>query len=182
MTDFDAIKAMLTKAVAAGVLPPDFLATLDKAANDPQAMETLTKQLTDMMGDQAEPPLNIADFYREGDGRKFTLRWPLSPDNPLPAGLNFADLDRKTQFFVLFAECQRREAEGMFALNQGNLALAEAAFGECLERADQIDVGELRARSLENLARLAEKKGLAKEAIAFLQQAEDARKSGPARV
>ncbi len=181
MTDFNAIKAMLSEAASAGVLPPDFLEKFEAAAQDPQLMDTLINQLTALMGDQAEAPLNIADFYREGDGSKYALRWPLSPTNPLPPGLTFATLDRKTQFFVLFAECQRREAEGMFALNQGQLALAEAAFKECVERADEIGVGELRARSLENLARLAEKKGLAKDALRFLQQAEDARKPGTPR-
>jgi hypothetical protein len=155
MTDVDALKTMLTEAVAAGVVPRDFLKKIDAAAKDPRLMDTIIKELTALMGDQAEPPLNIADFYSEGDGSKYTLRWPLSSANPLPGGLQFANLDRKTQFFVLFAECQRREAEGMFALNQGNLPTAEAAFKECLERAGQIDVGELRARSLENLARLA---------------------------
>ena len=99
----------------------------------------------------------------------------------MPGGLQFTNLDRKTQFFVLFAECQRREAEGMFALNQGNLPTAEAAFEECLERARQIDVGELRARSLENLAKLAEQKGLPKKALEFFQQAEAARQAGAGR-
>lgn len=181
MTDFDALKTMLTQAVAAGVVPRDFLEKVDAAARTPGGMDILFKELTALMGDQAEPPLNIADFYREGDGSNYALRWPLSPANPLPAGLTFTDLDRKTQFFVLFAECQRREAEGMFALNRGDLAAAEAAFEECVERARQIDVGELGARGFENLARAAEKKGLAKEALAFLRQAEEARRAGAAR-
>ena len=179
--DIDVLKTMLSQAVAAGVVPREFVGKIEAAANNPQLMDSLIKELGELMGPQAEPPLNIADFYSEGDGTRYSLRWPLSPDNPLPDGLQFSSLDRKTQFFVLFAECQRREAEGMFALEQGNLQMAEAAFKECLDRAGQIDVGELRARSLENLGRLAEKTGRTRDALVFLQQAEAARQPGAGR-
>lgn len=95
-------------------------------------------------------PLNMEDHYVAGDTR-FERRWPLGVALPLP----FEELDHKTQFFVLFAEWTRREMEGGYALNNGDPAGAKATFEECLERARQLGVGELLARSHEGLARVA---------------------------
>jgi hypothetical protein len=47
----------------------------------------------------------------------------------------------------------------MGALNSGQVDMAEQIFDECLERADQIDVAELRARSYEGLMRVAQTRG-----------------------
>ena len=40
MTDVDALKAMITEAIAAGVVPPDFLKKFDAAAKDPRVCWT----------------------------------------------------------------------------------------------------------------------------------------------
>ena len=71
----------------------------------------------------------------------------------------FDELDRKTQFFVLFQEWTRRELEGMMLLNSGDADGAETVFDECLERAKQIDVRELEARSYEGFMRVAQRRG-----------------------
>ena len=60
---------------------------------------------------------------------------------------------------MLFGEWSRRELEGSQALAAGELALAETIFQECLQRADQLQVAELRARSYEGLMRLAQRQG-----------------------
>jgi hypothetical protein len=118
-------------------------------------------------------PLNIADFYREGP-EKFTPRWPVW--NPLDVA--FDDLDRKTQFFVLFSDWTRRDLEGLSQLNSGALEDAEATFEECVERARQIGVNELVARSYEDLMRVAEKRGDAAQASEWSGKAEAARRAG----
>ena len=115
----------------------------------------------------ASPPLDIADFYREGE-EKFVLEWPLHPSLPIP--LDFDELDRKTQFFVLFGEWTRREFEGMSALNRGDVEGAAEIFEECLDRAQAIDVSELVARSYEGLMRVAEKRWRAAAATCLVTE------------
>jgi hypothetical protein len=102
------------------------------------------------------PPLDIAAFYVERP-EKFDVRWPLRPSPHLP--IPFDELDRRTQFFVLWNEWTRRELEGMMALNGGQVDDAEKTFRECIERAQQLDVNELVARGYEGLMRVAQKRG-----------------------
>src|SRR5438552_1826035 len=118
-------------------LTPNDLNQLGAAMNDPETLDTLLAQLKSLGADEigSGPPLNIKDFYREKPG-KFDLQWPLNPSLSLP--VPFDELDRKTQFFVLFGEWTRREFEGMMALNSGELGRAEEIFQECLQRAGQI--------------------------------------------
>jgi hypothetical protein len=97
--------------------------------------------------------LNIKDHYRPGDGRLFELRWPVEFPLPLP----FARLDRPTQFSVLWGEYSRRMLEGSQAVLDGDPGQAHAIYAECLERAQQLDVPELIARSHEGIARAAAK-------------------------
>jgi hypothetical protein len=97
--------------------------------------------------------LNIQDHYRPGDGRLFQLRWPIEFALPLP----FDELDRPTQFSVLWGEFSRRLLEGSHALFEGDASQARAIYLECLERAQQLDVPELIARSHEGIARAATK-------------------------
>lgn len=147
---------------------------LTALVNDPQRMEQLTKQLEDVGASEmgSGPPLNIADYYRDGRSQ-YQLRWPLDPSLPLP--LPFDRLDRKTQFFVLFSEWTRREMQGMAALNSGQVDGAEQTFQECLERAQQIDVAELQARSYEGLVRVAQKRGDRRAEQKWTQAALEAR-------
>jgi hypothetical protein len=100
--------------------------------------------------------LRPQDCYQERPGL-FELRWPLRASDPLP--LAFEDLDRKTQFFILFSECTSRDLDGQDALTRGELPQAEAIFTECLERARQLEVDGLIARSCEGLLQVAEKRG-----------------------
>jgi hypothetical protein len=97
--------------------------------------------------------LNIREHYKPGDGRLYTLRWPIEFPLPLP----FEQLDRPTQFSVLWGEFSRRLLEGSHAVLEGQPAQAQTIYLECLERARQLDVPELIARSHEGLARAAAK-------------------------
>lgn len=99
-----------------------------------------------------DKPLNISDYYRPGEGI-YELRWPVAFPLPMP----FEQLDRPTQFSVLFGEWTRREMEASYSLGQGETAKAQNGYEECLARAEQIEVPELLARSHEGLARVASK-------------------------
>jgi hypothetical protein len=96
--------------------------------------------------------LIIADHYKPGEGM-YELRWPVAFPLPIP----FDQLDRPTQFSVLFGEWSRREMESSYQLLNGDTVAAMSGFEECLERATQIDVPELIARSHEGIARVASK-------------------------
>src|ERR1051326_6602871 len=137
------LQQLIDQLANSGTMSPELLARVQAAMNDPSQLDEIISVLREMGADQigSGPPLNIQDFYREGS-ESFTLRWPIGVSLPLP----FAQLDRKTQFFVLFQEWTRREMEGSMALNAGQLDEAKKIFSECLERAQQIEVGELVAR------------------------------------
>jgi hypothetical protein len=167
------IENVLADLVRQGMLDEATVEELRPLVRDPARQDELIAKLGELGGMSGPtPPLNIADFYREGAG-KFELRWPLDPSIPLPFA--FDDLDRKTQFFVLFGEWTRREFEGMTALNAGDVDGARQIFQECLDRAQSIDVDELVARSYEGLMRVAEKQGELAAAQAWSQKAVEAR-------
>jgi hypothetical protein len=149
---------LLNELLSTGKVPSHLIATVKEAMSDPKQLDEVLAQLKAMGADQIGdgPPLNIADYYRPGPGA-YELRWKLPPELPLPVA--FADLDRKTQFFVLFQEWSRREMEGLVALNGGDVDGAEQIFHECAERAKQIDVDELVARSYEDQRRVAQRRG-----------------------
>jgi hypothetical protein len=170
------IEQLLRQLIQSGKVPPALMETLTEAQNDPSKLGPLLEKLTALVGPSAPAPLNIEDYYQERDGRKFELRWPLSQGNPLLArAIPFTALDRKTQFFTLFAEWSRRETDGLMLMNGGDLAGAEAVFREGIERARQIDVPELAARSYENLARVAERRSDQASVRSHLEAAERAR-------
>jgi hypothetical protein len=77
----------------------------------------------------------------------------------MPLPVPFDQLDEATQFHVLFGEWSRREMEGYLTLNSGDLATAESTFNECLKRAEQLAIPELKARSYEGLMRIAQRTG-----------------------
>ena len=135
-----------------------------------------TNLLKGIGADQAGsgPPLNIADYYKPGPGQ-YVLGWQLGLNSPLP--LPFDQLDRKTQFFVLFQEWTRRELEGMTLLNSGDVDGAESVFKECLERAQQLDVRELEARCYEGFMRVAQRRGSRSDELAWLHKAAAARET-----
>jgi hypothetical protein len=139
--------------------------------------EPVITALQEAQGNEApRPMLNIDDFYRPGD-ESYELRWPLAPATAAVMPFPWETLDRKTQFFVLFQEWTRRELEATTARNMGDLDGARAAFEECLERADQLDVNELRARSYEDLAAVAADEDDEAAADRWLDAAEAARAS-----
>jgi hypothetical protein len=169
------IQAMLEQLVATGKADRSVLELVQKAAADPNTMTVLLEKLSTIGGD-IEEPLDIEDYYSDGDGSLYAQRWDISPYNPFARmGISFDSLDRKTQFFVLFGEWQRRETEGMMSLTNGDLAAAEDTFNECLARANQIDVNELRARSYEGLMRVAEKRDDRDEVLRCLEKIEEIR-------
>ncbi len=142
--------------------------------SDPAAARILAR-LQEAGADQGPSPmLNIEDYYRPGEGL-YTLQWPLAPTTLAALPIPFDALDHKTQFFVLFQEWTRREFDATAALNAGGVDEARAIFEECLARADQLDVGELRARSYEGLYNVFGKSGDAGAAREALEAAMAAR-------
>ena len=169
----DDIEALLADLVSDGLLDEGTFEDLRAMVRDPGRQAELMEKLEELGGATGpSPPLDIQDFYREGD-EKFELRWPLHPSIPLP--MAFDELDRKTQFFVLFGEWTRREFEAMSALNGGDVEGAREIFDECLDRAQSLGVSELVARSYEGLMRVAEKGGDLAAARAWSEKAVEAR-------
>jgi len=165
------INALLDRA-ATGQITPDEMAALKEYALDTRWMDTVMQGVKlrglDQVG--SEPLAPIGDYYVEKPGL-YDLRWPLPAQLPMP----FDSLDRKTQFFVLFGEWTRREMEAMEHLNRGDLVGATTIFDECLARAEQIEVAELRARSYEGLMRVAQRAGQSATARELSQSATAAR-------
>jgi hypothetical protein len=157
MTSQQEVARLVQEFAQSGAMPPELTRLVEEARSDSQLADVLMAELKKLGADEvgSGPPLDIASFYR--DGPPFDLRWEL-PDDLRSRG-EFDQFDRKTQFYILFAEWTRRELEGMSALNAGDNNGAKAIFEECLARARQLDVGELEARSYENLLRVAEKTG-----------------------
>jgi hypothetical protein len=114
--------------------------------------DQILAKLTAITGDQpAAPQMNIEDYYRPGV-LPYTQHWPLAPPTLAAMPMPFEALDRKTQFYVLFQEWTRRELDASMARDSGDPRSAVPIFEECLARADQLDVAELRARSHAGLA------------------------------
>src|SRR5271166_604638 len=152
----DELQCLLQNLIESGTLTKDDVATLMQAANNPEALELMISKLREGGADQvgSGAPLDMNQYYRDGTNM-FELRWPLQASLPIA----FDQLDRKTQFFVLFQEWSRRELEGMTALNSGQTDQAKAIFAECLERAQQLQINELIARSYEGFMRIAQTLG-----------------------
>jgi hypothetical protein len=150
------IDALLEKFAQTGEMDPALMQHMS-SLTDPDAIERITKKLEEMGANEgASPPLQAKDYYRPSN-TEYKLKWPLSSSLTLP--LPFDELDEEIQFHVLFSEFIRREMEATQALFGGDTAGAESTFQECLERAKQIDVGELKARSYEGFMRIAQKNG-----------------------
>lgn len=165
---------MLDELLNSPDVPPQVRDAVTAAMADPSKLDEALAQLKAIGADQvgSGAPMNIGDYYTPGPG-KYTLQWKLEPNVPLP--MPFDDLDRKTQFFVLFQEFSRRELEGMMLLNSGDVKGAAAVFEECLARAQQIEVRELEARSYEGLMRVAQREGDRKAEVEWLRKAAAAR-------
>jgi hypothetical protein len=142
--------------------------------SDPERAETVLQQLkaTAAAGGSDDQPLNSDDYYRDGPS-KYELRWPLDPSMKLP--VPFDRLDREMQFSVLFGEWTRRDMQGRAALIGGQVDGAEQIFRECLERARQLEVGELEARSYEGLMKVEQKRGNRQAEQKWLRAAQAAR-------
>jgi len=161
------IDALLDRFVQTGQMPDGLMDALKRA--DPATIERVTEKLTALGADQlGDRPLdNIADYYVEAEER-YALLWPLGQDLPLP----FDELDRKTQFHVLFAECRRVIMEASNQRNAGQLVEAAAGFREVLERADQIDVPILKCDAYQGLMTVEEKLGQRERAAHYLKLSE----------
>ena len=167
-SDIQRIEEMIDQLAETGEVP-DGLMEAFTSLGDPEAMERLLQKMKDMGADQlGDRPLdNIADYYRGGEGLYEAL-WPIVV--PLP--LAFEELDRPTQFHVLFGECRRRLTEASLLRNQGRLDEATEAFRECVERADQIDVPILKSDAYQGLVTVFEKRGDRAQASRYLHMAE----------
>lgn len=170
------IQELVAGMIQSGKVPPELSAALAAAMSDPAKLEAALAALKAMGADQvgSGAPLNIADYYRPG-AEKYELRWELPSHLPVPVA--FEELDRKSQFFVLFQEWSRRELDGMMELNGGDVDGATAVFEECVERARQIEVAELEARSYEGLMRVAQKRGDRKAELEWSRKATAARRA-----
>lgn len=166
---------MLEEMMSSMNLPPEARRAVAAAMADPSKLDAALAQLKALGADQmgSGPPLNILDYYQPGPGL-YELQWPL--DMPMELPVPFDQLDRQTQFFVLFQEWTRRELEGMMLLNSGDLDGAQRVFEECSERATQIDVAELQARSYEGFVRVAQRRGDREAERKWLDQATAARR------
>ena len=166
------LQELIEQLASSRTMSAELLQQMESAMNDPAKLDEVLTVLKEMgtgeMG--CGRPLHIEDFYRDGI-KKFTLRWPIGV--PLP--MTFEQLDRKTQFFVLFQEWTRREMEGMMALNGGQIDDAKQTFNECLQRAQQIQVEELVARTYEDLGKVADKAGDRAAARDYSRKAAQAR-------
>lgn len=153
--DISELEAKIEMLMQSDQIDPELISQL-ASVTDPAAVERLLNKMKEMGADEAgSPTLNIADYYRPRN-IKYELKWPLNPAMPLP--VPFDRLDEKTQFFVLFGEWTRREMEGTYALNS-DLKIAESTFDECLKRAEQLAVTELKARSYEGFMKIAQRTG-----------------------
>lgn len=156
---YDEFERMMSEFAASGTLDPRLQDVVLEMMSNPeqvgQALSLITSLgLDELVNDLGtSPTLNIADYYRPGS-EKYELHWPLPSGMQLPA--QFDELDRATQFHVLFTEWSRREMEASAALTSGRIDEAEVIYQECARRADQLDVSELRARSFEGLMRVAQ--------------------------
>lgn len=170
------MQKMLEDLLTSANVPAEVRAAVSAAMADPSKLDEAIRLLQEIGADQvgSGAPMNIADYYTPGPDQ-YALRWPLGANVPLP--LPFDELDRKTQFFVLFQEWTRRELEGMMQLNSGDLDGAESTFEECLERARQIDVRELQARSYEGFMRIAQRRGDRAAERTWLGKAAEARRA-----
>ena len=171
--DMSQLESMIEKMLESGQLDPELVKQLS-SLNDPAALERVLAKLREMGADEGGSPQlgNIADYFRPRN-IKYQLKWPLAFNIPLP--VPFDQLDEETQFHVLFGEWTRREMEGQLALNGGDLAAAESIFNECLQRAEQIAIPELKARSYEGFMRIAQRTGDRTAEKNWIAQAKSAR-------
>jgi hypothetical protein len=150
-----AVKAAIIEMSKTGTYPggpaqmhQDVIALVQSGEGD-----EVMSMLNDMgFHDGGRQTLNFSDHYRPGT-ELYKLRWPVAFPLPVP----FDELDRPTQFSVLFTEWTRREAEACQVRNQGDNNSAQFIFEECLARAHQMEVPELIARSHEGLASVAQR-------------------------
>jgi hypothetical protein len=171
----DDLEGRLDRMVASGEEDPDLMqAILSLSPADPR-FKPIFGKLQSLQGDQpARPMMNIEDYYRPR-GKPYELLWPLASPTARMMLVPFEGCDEKTQFFVLFQEWTRREAEASTARNAGDTNGARAGFEECLARAEQLEVDELRARSYEGLASVAEQDDDRTAARQLLEAAEAVR-------
>lgn len=174
-TDTSDIERMLDEFAQNGKLDPAMMQKF-LSLTDEGAIDRITAKLKEMGATEgsSQPLNNIESYYQPGAG-SYELKWPLSPGLPLP--VRFDQLDRKMQFFVLFQEWSRRELEGNQALNSGDTTGATAIFDECLARAEQLEVAELKARSFEGMMRVAQKTGKRQDERKWVKAALAARES-----
>ena len=170
------IKELVEEMMLTGKPPQELMDAVKSGMLNPQKLDEMLAQLKELGADQvgSGAPLDIADYYKDGVG-KYQQRWELNPNLPLPVA--FGDLDRKTQFFVLFQEWSRRELDGLTLLNTGNVDGADEIFDECVDRAKQIEVAELEARSYENKKRAAQRRGDLKAELEWSNRAAAARQA-----
>jgi hypothetical protein len=157
--DGSELERRLDAMLASQTIDPELIQEILSLSPSDAAVDRIMAKLVDAGFDQGpSPAMNIEDYYRPGEG-VFTLRWPLSGPTASLLPMPFEQLDRKSQFFVLFGEWTRRELEGNMARDGGDLPGARSIFGECLQRAEQLGVAELEARSHEGLMSIAEREG-----------------------
>ncbi|MEO5998089.1 MAG: hypothetical protein ABIN89_15195, partial [Chitinophagaceae bacterium] len=109
------------------------------------------------------------DTYEE-----FEQLYPLSPGSEDLLKNNeftFSQLDRQTQFCVLFSDWIYDEFQGNMALGNNRLEEAKRLFEDCFNRAIQLNINILKARSVVGLLGIAEKQGDRPAQRKFIEEA-----------
>lgn len=122
----------------------------------------------------------IGECYRPGTA-KYELKWPLSAEQQgmlSSMEMQFDQLAHLNQFAILHNEWRSRWHEGNTTLYAGDLANAHKILEECVARAEQLEVNELKALSYESLMAVAQKLGDAAAERKWLKAALAAREKG----
>jgi hypothetical protein len=167
-TGSDTVSTLLDR-LGQGDSSPEIIAELRRLAGDPVQLNHILEEMKarGLLDEIAANTMRPEDYYVDKP-EKFELQWQLQQQ----LGIPFERLDRKTQFLVLFTEWTQRDLDGIQLRDGGDLEGAEAVFRECLQRAKQLDVDELVARSYEDLMRVAEQAGDVEGAARWSEQAQ----------
>jgi hypothetical protein len=120
-------------------------------------------------------PLEWKEYYVEtSEGLQQLYSLSPSQEELLKShDLTFGELDGQTQFCVLFTDWIYYEFQGNMALSNNQLEEAKYLFEDCFNRAIQLNINILKARSIVGLLGIAEKRG---DRAAQREYIEEARK------
>jgi CHAT domain-containing protein len=141
----------------------NLLQELNEWMQDRDIRDRLYKEMISLGGQDIgiSKPLQWKEYHVEGS-KEFEQIYPLSPrqqDLLKDYDVTFNELDQQTQFCVLFSDWVYYELQGNLALASNRLEEAKILFEDCLNRAVQVAINILKARSITGLLGIAEKHG-----------------------